>query len=236
MAICELDSDEALCKEKKTRLVRVHLDSVEGLEDLAEYDLVVDRDTARETVEDWEQFLKSNRVKEDQDPIFLDKLKRKKDHEALLPHSRRRYTGWIDLEGVPEDRRQEALDRRKDEDVLNAWDMLSFDEMRDTCAECPLSWDKGRGCIGTFGPEKSLLPSIAERHGCEIVSSVFAHAENGELLSPEDAETLLDEVKVLRERLPDEGRQMVQRYGGVVDRLEKMGQTCVDFQTRFYFL
>ncbi len=41
IAICEVDSDSALCKIGKTTLLKVNLKDVSGFEDLAEFDLVV---------------------------------------------------------------------------------------------------------------------------------------------------------------------------------------------------
>ena len=128
------------------------------------------------------------------------------------------------------------MEKADEDNRLSGWDMLSFDEMNETCAKCPLSWDKGRGCIGTFGPEKSLLPEIAGKHGMSIVASVVECAAEQRKLSAEDAAALLEEVKALRDILPEEGKVMVRRYSGVLDRLEAMATACVDNGCRFYFL
>ncbi len=237
MALCELDSDESLCKEDKTSLVRVHLESVSGYEDFAEYDLVVDRATAQEVMGDqWESFVSRNNIKEDWDPLYLEKLKKEKDEEKLRPHARRYYTGWIELDTLPADVKSKLLGGGEYGDVVTEWDMLSFDEMNERCQACDLSWDKGRGCIGTFGPTKSRLPGIAEKYDCSIVASVFDLAESREKLSPEDAEQLIEEARLLREKLPEEGGRMVQWYSGVVDRLEAMSEAAAEYGTRFYFI
>jgi hypothetical protein len=237
MAICELDSDYSLCKKAKLTIVRVHLDSVEGLEEYAEYDLVVSHTMAKKVLGDsWEQFLKRNRLDSDQEQIYMDKLKKEADREMLIPLAEKRYTGWFFINDLPAKVAEEILSRKGDEDLLTGWDMISFDEMNSTCAACELSWDKGRGCIGTFGPDSGLLPEIAEKYGCKIIASVPKLAENGEKLSTQDAKRLLEEIALLREKLPDEGKMMVRRYGGVLDRLEKMVEVCTGFGTRFYFI
>lgn len=237
MAICELDSDVSLCKKAKLTIVRVHLDSLEGLKEYAEYDLVIPTDAAKLIMGDsWDQFLKRNKLDGEQELIYLEKVKKESDREALLPRAERLYTGWFMMEELPPEVADEVLSRKEDEDLLTDWDMLSFDEMNSTCASCKLSWDKGRGCIGTFGPDNSLLPEIAEKYSCRIVASTPDLAKNGGKLSSEDAKILLEEILVLREKLPEEGKMMVRRYGGVLDRLEKMAEVCADFGTRFYFI
>jgi len=226
-----------LCKKGKTTIVRVHLDSIEGLEEHAEYDLVVPTGVAKSVFGDsWEQFLKRNRLDGEQDRIYLEKVKKEADREKLLPEAEKLYTGWFVMEGLAPEIREEIMSRRGDDDVLTEWDMISFDEMNESCASCPLSWDKGRGCIGTFGPGNSLLPGIAEKYSCEIVASVPDAAEDGRRFSPDDAESLLEEVALLREKLPEEGKMMVRRYSGVLDRLEKMAEACRDHGARFYFI
>jgi hypothetical protein len=65
---------------------------------------------------------------------------------------------------------------------------------------------------------------------------VPASVESKKLFTVEDAAKLLEEIKVLRVKLPDEGKMMLRRYSGVLDRLEKMGNVCVTYKTRFYFL
>lgn len=236
MALCELDSDESLCKQAKMKVLRVHLDSVEGLEDYAEYDLVVPVEEARKLFGDqWESFQKRNRLAEDQSLIYLEKIKKDSDRKMLESAARKIYTGWFRLEELPEEIASMVLERGK-EDVLTAWDMLSFDEMGETCGRCKLAWDKGRGCIGTFGPDNTVLPEIARKYGCEIIAAVPEYVKSGEKLPPQRAEQLLEEVRRLREKLPLEGKMMVRRYGGVLDRLENLAKTCIEYGTRFYFI
>ena len=237
IAICELDSDSALCKVGKTTLLKVNLKDVSGFEDLAEFDVVVPVSQAKLVLGgDWEAFLKRNRLDPELELIYMDKVKNDADRQLLTAESQKLYTGWVSLDKVPAERMAALMQRAGQDDRLTAWDMLSFDEMGETCGKCPLSWDEGRGCMGTFGPENSALPGIAGKYGCAIVASVPASVQTKRLFSIEEAARLLEEVKVLREKLPDEGKVMVRRYSGVLDRLEKMGKVCVDHRTRFYFL
>lgn len=237
IAICEVDSDSALCKIGKTTLLKVNLKDVSGFEDLAEFDLVVPISQAKLLLgADWEAFLKRNRLDPDMETLYLEKVKNEADKRLLTAESQKLYTGWISLDKVPADRKAGLMERAGKDDRLTGWDMVSFDDMAATCAKCPLSWDEGRGCMGTFGPENSALPGIAQKYGCTIVASVPSSVESKKLFTIEDANKLLAEVKLLREKLPDEGKVMVRRYSGVLDRLEKMGNVCLAYKTRFYFL
>lgn len=237
IAICEVDSDSALCKIGKTTLLKVNLKDVSGFEDLAEFDLVVPISQAKLVLgADWEAFLKRNRLDPEMETLYLEKVKNEADRQLLTAESRKLYTGWISLDKVPADRLPALMERAGKDDQLTGWDMLSFDDMAATCAKCPLSWDEGRGCMGTFGPENSALPGIAQKYGCAIVASVPSSVESKKIFSVEDADRLLAEVRLLREKLPDEGKVMVRRYSGVLDRLEKMGNVCLTHKTRFYFL
>jgi len=237
IAICELDSDSALCKIGKTALLKVNLKDVAGFEDIAEFDLIVPLDQARAAMgAEWDAFLKKNRLDPEMETLFLDKVKQEADKQKLLPLAKKQFTGWIAVDKVPADRMAVLMDKSGKDDRLTGWDMLSFDDMAATCAKCPLSWDEGRGCMGTFGPENSALPGIAQKNNCVIVASVPASVENKKLFTVEDAAKLLEEIKVLRVKLPDEGKMMLRRYSGVLDRLEKMGNVCVTYKTRFYFL
>ncbi len=237
IAICELDSEDALCKKGKISVIKVHLDSVAGYEQYAEFDEIVRMDEAKKIMAgDWEGFLKRNRLDEEQEVVYLEKVKNDADRKMLLPAAKRQYTGWISMAAVPEGMRDDILRKAGPDNRLTDWDMLSFDDLNETCRKCPLSWDSARGCIGTFGPEKSALPSIAEKYGCSIVARIPALAKERTKLTVEDAKRILEEVKVLREKLPAEGKAIAHRYGGVLDRLDAMATTCVRHGTRYYFV
>ena len=235
IGICETEAPSAPCRELRGNIVKVHLEDPSGFEEHMEYDVKVDLDTAKEAVGDWDAFIKRNRINPETDAVYMDKVKKDDDRALLEPLAQRVCTGWIVVEGLPEDVRGQVLERAGSEDRLTGWDMLSFDEMNEMCANCPLSWDKGRGCIGAFGPDNSLLPEIAGRHGCPIVASVPESAKTGKRFTPQDAEELLREVEVLREALPEEGKMMVRRYSGPVDRMEAVARISVSEGCGFFF-
>ena len=213
----------------------MHLEDPSGFEEHMEYDVRVDLEAAKEAVGDWDAFIKRNRINPETDAVYMDKVKKDDDRALLEPLAQRVCTGWIVVEGLPEDVKGQVLEKSGSEDRLTGWDMLSFDEMNEMCANCPLSWDKGRGCIGAFGPDNSLLPEIAGRHGCPIVASVPDAVKEGKRFTSEDAEELLREVAVLREALPEEGKMMVRRYSGPVDRMEAVAKISVSEGCGFFF-
>ncbi len=235
IGICETEAPSAPCRELRGNIVKVHLEDPSGFEEHMEYDVKVDLDTAKEAVGDWDAFIKRNRINPETDAVYMDKVKKDDDRALLEPLAQRVCTGWIVIEGLPEDVRRQVLEKSGSEDRLTGWDMLSFDEMNEMCANCPLSWDKGRGCIGAFGPDNSLLPEIAGRHGCPIVASVPDAVKEGKRFTSEDAEELLREVAVLREALPEEGKMMVRRYSGPVDRMEAVAKISVSEGCGFFF-
>ena len=226
------DAERALCNRMRNVTARAHVADVSGLEAVLEKDAVVPVDEARKAVSDWESFSDRNSLDPESEYVYLCSLKRA-DRAALEPLAREVCSGWADLRKLSEDDRRTVLDRA-DESVTE-WDMLSFDDMNETCARCPLSWDKGRGCIGAFGPDNSLLPSIAAKHGCPLVASVPERAKTEEPLTPEEAGRLVEECKKLRKRLPEEGKMMVRRYSGPLDRMEAAARVCVSEGCRMCF-
>ena len=235
IGICETEAPSAPCRELRENVVKVHLEDPSGFEEYMEYDTKVELDAAKDAVGDWDAFIKRNRINPETDAVYMDKVKKDDDRALLEPLAQRVCTGWIVTEGLPDNVREKVLEKAGSDDRLTGWDMLSFDEMNDMCANCPLSWDKGRGCIGAFGPDNSLLPEIAGRHGCPIVASVPDAVREGRRFTPEDAEELLREVGVLREALPEEGKMMVRRYSGPVDRMEAVAKISVSEGCGFFF-
>ncbi len=233
IGIIEMEAPNAPCRGLRSEIVRVHMADVSGFEEAATYDEFVPYEKAKELFPDWEAFVKRNRLNEEADAVYLEKVKRDEDLAALRPFAERRCTGWVVMSEVPEDRRQEAVDRS--DDVVTGWDCLDFDQMNSMCGSCPLSWDKGRGCIGAFGPDNSLLPEIAGRHGCPIVASVPQAVAEGRRYTSADAEELLRETAVLRDALPEEGKMMVRRYSGPVDRMEAVARISMSEGCGFYF-
>lgn len=235
IAICELDAAEALCRSLKTRLIKVLLDDITGFEGLVEYDDVVTLEDAQDLIPDWESFIKRNRLSEETNAVYIDKIKNDADLELLRTRSKKVSTGWLPVEGLEEDALKKALSASKEENRITGWDMVSFEETAEMCAVCPLSWDKGRGCIGAFGPENSALPEIAERRGCRIVASVPEGSRTNRIYTPEDASALINEIAVLESALPEEGKVYVRRYTGCLERLRAVADISVREKCGFYF-
>ena len=235
VAICELEAKSALCKEYKTKIVKALVDDVSGLEDIVEIDEYVTLEDAKKLFPDWEAFIKRNRINEEADAIYMVKVKNDDDKAKLLPKVQKKYTGWVVLEGLSDAKRDEVLKRSKHENRITGWDLLEFDEMNELCAKCPLSWDKGRGCMGAFGPDNSLLPEIAKKHGCAVVASAVESAASQKRFSPDDAKNLKKEVEILTAALPEEGKVYVRRYGGVLERLDAVADICVKEGCGFIF-
>lgn len=225
-------SPKAPCNEYRSNIVKVHTGP--EFQHLMDIDLVVPLDEAKDVVGDWDAFLKRNRLSEDIDSVYIEKIKKKEDLDILTPLAKEVPTGWISMEKLSE-KDKEAVLASAEEDLVTGWDMLSFEEMEDTCSSCPLSWDKGRGCIGAFGPENSLLPEIASRHGCPIVASVPESVKTGRMFNVEDAGSLLKECEILEKALPEEGKMMVRRYAGPVERMTAAAKACIEGECGFYF-
>ena len=235
IGICETDAKSALCRELRMNVVRVRVDDVSGMESLTGYDDIVSLDDAKSLVSDWEAFLKRNRINAETDAIYMDKLKNDEDIKLLKPRSVKTSTGWIDMGKVSGSDKEKVLAASKKENRLTGWDMLSFDEMNEMCQKCELSWDKGRGCIGSFGPNDSLLPGIAEKRNCKITASVPEGAKSGRIYTPDDAGALLKEIEVLTKALPEEGKMMVRRYSGTLERMNAVANISVREGCGFYF-
>jgi hypothetical protein len=237
IAICELDTDASACKNAKTSVLKVNLKEVTGFESCAEFDLLVSVAAAKKAFgSEFEAFAKRNRVDAESENIYLEKVKNDADKQKLAPLATKQYTGWIAVDNASADTQKRLLDLADPDNRLTKWDMFSFDEMGEACKKCAVSWDEGRGCIGTFGPDNSALPEIAAKYGCTIIASVPDAVKNKTLFTKEDATRMLEEVKVLREKLPLESKMMVRRYSGVLDRLEKVANISIKYGTKFYFL
>jgi len=237
IAICETDSDASMCKINKTTYVKVYLGNVNGYEEYAEADLVISGPEAKAAMDkDWEAFCKRNRVDPNAEVIYVAKIKNEADRAKLTPYAKKNYTGWVFVDKAPADVARKIIDKSSPDDRLTGWDMVSFEEMGETCKKCGLSWDDGRGCIGTFGPENSLLPGIASKLGLSIIANAVESSKAKKVFSADDAKELIKEVAALREKLPNEGKAIVHRYSGVLDRLEKMANIAIKYRTQFYFV
>ena len=235
IGICERDAKDALCRKLKSDVVRILLKDVEGFEDVVEYDLRISVDDACSIIEDKEAFVKRNRISEDTEMIYLDKIKDANDLEILKEHAEKICTGWVDVSLLTEERFAKAMEASEESNRMTGWDMISFEEMAEACGKCTLSWDKGRGCIGSFGPDNSLLPVLAEKIGCTITASVPAGAAEHRTYDKKDAMALLKETEKLTEALPVEGKMYVRRYTGAVERLKAVAEISVREGCGFYF-
>jgi hypothetical protein len=235
IGICEMEAPNALCRNLRKDMVKVRVDDVSGFEDIAGHDQIVSLEDARSLVGDWEAFMKRNRISDDTDAIYMDKLKVEDDIKTLGKKAKDICTGWVTLSNVDPKRKDAVISASKKENRLTGWDMLSFDEMNEMCSKCTLSWDKGRGCIGAFGPDESLLPGIAEKYKCEIVASVPKGAKSGRIYDSKDGAKLAKEIEILKEALPVEGKMMVRRYSGPLERLEAVSKISVSEGCGFYF-
>lgn len=235
IGICELEAEGALCRKLKMEIHKVKVENDKGFEDIVEFDEFVSLKAANVLFPDWEAFMKRNRLNAESDAIYLEKIKNADDLEILKKHSQRINTGWIPLDELDEKRKEKVIAASKPENRLTGWDLVDFDEMNEMCAKCPLSWDKGRGCIGAFGPDNSMLPSIAQKHDCPIIASAPESAKVKKIFTPEDAKKMLVEAEKLTIILPDEGKVMVRRYSGPLERLEAVAKISASEKCGFYF-
>ncbi|MDR2866311.1 MAG: hypothetical protein LBV13_02775 [Methanomassiliicoccaceae archaeon] len=220
IAICETECGSALCRRSKENVLKVLVRDPLRYGDAAEYELFLPVGDAMDAFDDREGFVKRNRIRGDIRTVYLDRLKDPEDRAVLERITERTYTGWIDLSKVADEIRRGLVSGSLPEDQQTEWDSVSFDEMALICASCELSWDKGRGCIGSFGPDNSLLPDIASRYGCAVTASVPAGVSEGRRYTKEDALLISSEIPILRDALGKEGKLAVKRYMGTVDRLE----------------
>ena len=237
MAITELESDKALCKGKKLSVVKVFLEDPSRWEKIVEVDRIVDLKKAADKLgkDKVDAFIKKSKLKVEGDELYLEKVKDENDRKMFEPFVKEVKTKWILMEKVPADQKKDVVAAAKKENTVTEWDMLEFDEMYATCGKCGLSWDNKKGCVGNFGPAASPVPELARKHGLSILSKVDQLAEQKKILSSKDADELLKEVKVLREKSPAEGKVIVRRIEGTLNRLEAMAKCAKDYNVGFYF-
>jgi hypothetical protein len=237
MAITELESEKSLCKGKKLSTVKVFLDDPGRWEKNVEVERIVDLKAASAKLgkEKVDALLKKARLKVEGDELYLEKVKDPADQKTLAPFVKEVKTKWVLVEKVPQAERKDLVAAAKKENVVTEWDLLEFDEMYETCGKCGLSWDNKKGCVGNFGPSGSPVPELAKKYGLNILAKVNEAAESKKLFSSKDAEQLLKEIKVIREKSPAEGKMTVRRIEGTLNRLEAMAKCAEDFNVGFYF-
>ncbi len=235
IAIKETECPSALCREKKLKIVRVLVKHPENFGDAAEEFSTVSKVKAESVIEEWESFLKRNKLSKDTETIHMELMINEEDVSALEPLAETSYSGWVDLNKLDASSQEKAIADSLPENRTTEWELVSFNDMKETCSICEVSWDKGRGCMGAFGPDNSLLPEIAGRHGCTITASVPDSVASGKIFAPEDAVQLLKEIEILKIALPEEGKMMVRRYSGPVDRMEAVAKISINEKCGFYF-
>lgn len=237
MAITELESDKALCKGKKLSVVKVFLEDPSRWDKIVEVDRIVDLKKATDKLgkDKVDEFIKKSKLKVEGDELYLEKVKDENYRKMFEPFVKEVKTKWILMEKVPTDQKKDVVASAKKENTVTEWDMLEFEEMYATCGKCGLSWDNKKGCVGNFGPSGSPVPELARKHGLSILSKVDQLAEQKKILSPKDADELLKDVKVLREKAPAEGKVIVRRIEGTLNRLEAMAKCSKDYNVGFYF-
>ncbi len=237
MAITELESENALCKGKKLKTVKVFLEEPGRWERFMEVDRVVDLKRAREKLGDEkiDAFIKKSRLKVEGDELYMEKVKDPDAQRMLEPFVKEVKTKWVLVEKVPAADRNALVAEAKKENVVTEWDLLEFDEMYATCGKCGLSWDSKKGCVGNFGPSGSPVPDLAKKLNLSVLSRVNELAEQKKVLTPKDAEEVLREVKVLREKAPAEGKAIAHRIEGTLNRLEAIAKCSKESGVGFYF-
>lgn len=234
VAVCEMDTEKAPCRALKLQLVKVMVNK-EDFVDLQEYDEIITIEDAKKAMPDYEAFMKRNRFNDKNTLFLVQRLKNEDDIAALKPYVQKMRNGWVDLTKLNEEDKQKVLANCSKKDRINAWDSIGFDELNATCANCPLAWNKGKDCLGTFGPETSALPAIAEKYGCPIIASAIKSVAEKKRFTAEDAAELLRETEVLAPALVNEGKMAAHRYSGPVERLNLLAKACVENQCGFYF-
>ena len=237
MAIMELESEKSLCKGKKLSTVKVFLDDPGRWEKHVEVEKIVDLKAASTKLgqEKLDAILKKTRLKVEGDELYLEKVKDPADQKTFAPFVKDVKTKWILVEKVPSAERKDLVGSAKKENTVTEWDLLEFDEMYATCGKCGLSWDNKKGCVGNFGPSGSPVPELAKKYGLNLLAKVNEAAEQKKVFTPKDADELLKEVKVVREKSPAEGKVIVRRIEGTLNRLEAMAKCAKDYNVGFYF-
>jgi hypothetical protein len=234
MAICESECANALCKNAKENVLKILVKDPLKYGDAAEFEISMDIEEAMKAFPDGAGFLKRNKIGEDVCTLYIEKVKDPSDRAVLEKIMKKKFTGWVDISKVDASAKA-ALLKDTDAERQTDWDLLSFEEMAETCKKCKLSWDKGRGCLGSFGPDNGALPGIALKYGCVVTASVPHGVAKKRVYSKADAIVLVKEIPVLRDALVKEGKLAVSRYSGAVDRLEAVATISVNEGCGFKF-
>ena len=238
MAITELDSEKALCRKKKMTVAKVKLSDPGQFDQYVEVERKIEIPKATEKLGQtkMDEIFKRSRLRAvEVEEMSVEKIKDPADQKTLAPFMKEIKTGWIQMEKVPAEKRKAIETAAAKDDSVTEWDLVEFDDMYATCAKCEMSWDNKKGCVGNFGPSGSPVPELARKYGLNILAKVDDLGAKKTMLTSKDAEKLLEEVKVIRERSPAEGKLIVRRIEGTLNRLESMAKCARDFGVGFYF-
>lgn len=236
MFIKETESDKALCREKKGKNAQFNLKEIGKFKQYCERNYFIDLAAAEAKLgkDKITEIKKRNKLR-GAGEIKAEKVKEKGDLETLKPFTREEITTWINILALPKSVVDEISASGLVSDVMNAWDMIDFEEMGKICGKCVLSWDKGRGCVATLMPGESPMPEIAKKAGLTFIASIPKYAEDKTVFDGAKAKELLKEIDKLRPAVEKEGKQMAHRLSGVIERLESMAKACAENNVQFYF-
>lgn len=152
MAVCEMDAPGAACREMKSDYRKVLVDNPADYPERADSDLIVPLDRAKAAVGDWAGFAKRNRIPEDSFEVHISLLRDEGDIETLTPLAEKVLNGWIDVVGMPREEVEGIVDRAGRASAVTAWELLSFEELREACLSCPLVPGQGEGLYRQLRP------------------------------------------------------------------------------------
>lgn len=236
IAVCENECEAALCKVQKTTLVKVMVPA-DRFTDIQDFDYIVSMDDIRKATDDFEGLAKRNRINTSAEFVYLMNIKKENDAELLKPYATKLLNRWVDLRKIDDEAlKEKVIAEGSTEDRIYLWSENDITVINETCEKCPLAWNKGKECIGTFGPDTSALPTIAEKYGCPIIASAKESRDNDRIFTPEEAKAVLKEVEILKPALVTEGKMAVHRYSGPLERVEAMAKVCAENNCKFRFI
>ena len=236
MFIKETDSDKALCREKKGKNAQFNLKEFGKFKQYCERNYFIDLAAAEDKLgkDKVAEIKKRNKVRS-KGEIKAEKITDKSDLAALKPFTREEVTTWVNILVLPKNVIDEISASGLVSDVMNAWDMIDFEEMGEICGKCALSWDKKRGCVANLMPGGSPLPDIAKKAGLNFIASIPKYAEDKTVFDGAKAKELLKEIEKLKPAVEKEGKGIAYRLSGVIERLESMAKACAENNVQFYF-
>ena len=76
IGVCEMEAKNAVCRSDKNDFVKVIVDDPSQFADAAEIDEFVSLEDAKDIFSDFEEFIKRNRINEESDAIYIEKVKK----------------------------------------------------------------------------------------------------------------------------------------------------------------